>query len=336
MKDKKLIILISTALLLIAAFFIVNIGTDKNITKQTSKNVFFIKDYSKIDKIIIQNKTDNLELDSKDNSWYIANKYKYRADIQKVADFMESIAAIQPIQEITKNREFHKRLGLSFPNDINGEGTEITLSSQGRPLIVIVTGNSRKDVEGSISNSGQYARKFDEDNVYLLEQKIEAKTDPLKWINRHILNINEEDIAVINIIGRSKSDSYKILRVKKGDKLVLEDHSGKKVKDASLINLSLTFADINIDDVFDAGNSKFKGIILRPSAVIELFNGMVYTFNLAEVDKKSFIKIVVTNTSAGDSKEAISEQGLLQDWIYVIPLQVKDSLIKKKSELFER
>ena len=137
-----------------------------------------------------------LELARTEDGWVVASKGGYPARFEPLKELIVGVADLAPRERKTANADLHQRLGLGPPG-ADVEATHITLSGDdGAEIVAVVLG---KTASGA-GAGGRFARRADADQTWLVETSVNARLDPMTWMERELLRISRDRIARATIL----------------------------------------------------------------------------------------------------------------------------------------
>ncbi len=354
MKKNVLITLVALLFVLITAYIVVRWESGKDIAQiDTITPLFKDLDIEKISGITINSGEDEVILTFKDDLWIVSNKSGYAADFKKIHELVFNLSQLRPSQFVTNKKERYKRFGVQEIQK-EGESKCVTFNNkENKKILEVILGKERK---GKTINSSQYIRRADSDDVYLISKKIDPLVDSKSWLKRELVDVKAEEIKSIVILHPTEKDNIILKRKNKEDSLELSSiPEGKKLKSAIVNSISNAISSLRLDDVSNRNEDLVKDIKFNTVYTATLFNGMVYNIKIGKKEDKSYVKIKAdyikpksendkknddANTSTVQSPEELAlkarkESEFFSNWVYVIPAYKGNSLLKKKSDLYE-
>lgn len=203
-----------------------------------------LNDIASID---ITSGVETLKLRHDGGQWVLPDKGGYPAKFETVKSLLVGLADLQPRERKTANPELYDRLGLADP----GEGSEslgVKLgAADGSAVADLVLGSQVN--QGSTQQ--RYVRAVGDPQTWLAEGRIDAPTDPNRWLDTSITQIPRDRITRVTITqpdGRAVS----IAREQGGTDFTLETPvpEGRTPKSAGQIGAPAgALAGLRFDDV---------------------------------------------------------------------------------------
>ncbi len=256
---------------------------------------------SKVDKIIISAKGENVILRQKDSFWLIENINDYFADFRLIHLFLSTVNNSMYMMKIPYNKNGFNDYGLQNPDEQNeNSGILIKTYADGKKLDEVIVGKKAE-------NKGYfYLRKVGDKNIWLVDGNFSLPTKSRSWLLNPILSVPQDAVESItvakNYIQRDNKNAY------------FFNEKGKKITAEPLLNALYAL------NIVNAVKQKTNN---EPVRVIDIitFYGLEYIVKLYEKDKKIWAAIDLTTTSLPMSqvKEYVLENSFLYDgWMFEI------------------
>ncbi|MBN1253314.1 MAG: DUF4340 domain-containing protein [Bacteroidales bacterium] len=197
----KFIFIISAVLVVIAVYFAFFKGNNSAFNKYD----FEIKDTSKIDLIILENKHNKLILSKTDNVWMLNNNFYANKDAIKL--FLRIFSNLEFVSTVDEN------LKDSISDDLEKNAIKLILKSKNKEINKFYIGLANNYATGT------YVKKKDSEPVIINAPGITndiskiISTNSLFWRNKSIFNLNIEQIK--NIEFHNFSNNKKSFYIKK-------------------------------------------------------------------------------------------------------------------------
>ncbi|HUT29470.1 MAG TPA: DUF4340 domain-containing protein [Sedimentisphaerales bacterium] len=294
-------------------------------------------------------KGDNpVRLERQGGIFVAANKEDYPASTSKVNGLLTSCLDIKTVSLITSNPANHKELDVAEENAQN----VIKFLGEGDKLITgIVIGSSRLP-ELQMANRSTYVRLISSNDVY------EAKDVPLPggtvmdYIEKQIVNIDGDDVVRVTVTGPDGGYTLRAADGNDGDIIMDNMPAGKKLKADDATSLFSALSYFSFSDVKKEAPLEQGGPTFDRTYVCELKDGMMYAFDIARVDDKTYVKCSAAYAGDNGSPAALpaglgSDKAKLMHeraadfngnhagWIYEISDWSAKKLTKKPADLLE-
>jgi hypothetical protein len=350
MSDKKLTILGVVAVIAIAAA----IGANQMNKPRQSSNLVIGPlvgglDVDKIAKITISGEkgSKKMTIARNEGKFVIVEKDNYPAGVKKVNELVGQCLDIRTAELRTEDPAFHKDLGVT---DDTAKNVITLWDSENKPIVGIFI--SESDEQGKGAN----VRLASENKVYLTLNQPWISAVPTDYVDKEILKVNSGKIVEVTITDPNQH-TY-ALQSKDGGKTITSPRTlpaGKRLKESDCKRVFMAPGGIQIEDVVAA--NKVEGLKLDRRCVCKLDDSTVYTFQLGEKDKKTYLAAAVeftdtepvTKAKGVESEEQLKAKEaklLARDaaerlakktagWLYVITDIAAAELKKKMPDLVE-
>jgi hypothetical protein len=351
MKGSKLVILIGIVLLLGAAFYFISLKPEQNQSQKASSELLFSDvDPGTIKHITITDGVDTVGLTLKDSTWTVDEKSGYPSKYEKIHELVFNILQLKPSQKVTDNEENYEPLGVVIP-PVDKEGTVITFRDKDDQKIAeLVLGKIRKSSKDI--DDGQYIRRGDEKDVYMITDEIRVMVDVKNWLDRDLMDVKEQDVQFVTIKHKDESANISLSRKKKGDDFELASApNDKNLKKGEIKVLAGELSHFRFDDVYPHDSEKVKDLSFDTVYTSTQFNGLTYKIMISEKDEKLYAKIEADYKEPAEhdkakeedkgekSEEELKKEAEKEALEKVKKEEEKAELIKKaeeKNELFSR
>jgi len=295
-----------------------------------------------IGSIIISAAGNTVTLVRKDNVFVVAEKDDYPAETGKINNLIMSCFDVHTLGLITGDARNHRDLGVTETSATN---IVKFLGKDNKLITGIVTGKT--DPQTKVT----YARRISSDDVYSVTKAPAVKTSATDYMDTQITDIDSKDVVRVTLRGPEGSFT---IRTDANDTVVIKEMpAGKKLRESDAKNVMsalsyLSFADVKKESSFTEGTAKFDGTF-----ICEVKDSTVYTFNIADVLNKTYVKCsaeytadlsnIIQSKEDNEGKEAkllardaaFSFTNKHKGWVYEIPQYKVENLTKKLTELIE-
>jgi hypothetical protein len=125
-------------------------------------------------------------------SWVVAEKSDYRADVGKIRQGLVALAEARILEQKTSNPEYYARLGVEDVADAKATGIAIGFTASGRELPTLILGNA----EGA---KFRYARREGEMQSYLIDRAPDLPRSAAQWVDTQIIDVRGERVREVTI-----------------------------------------------------------------------------------------------------------------------------------------
>ncbi|MBM4103326.1 MAG: DUF4340 domain-containing protein [Planctomycetes bacterium] len=302
MSDKKLTILGIVAVIAIAAAIVVNQASKpRQISNLVIGPLVGGLDVDQIAKITIsgQKGEQKTTLSRNEGKFVIVEKDNYPAGVKKVNELVAQCLDIRTAELRTEDPAFHKDLGVTE----DSAKSVITLwDAENKPIVGILISESSEE------NRGAYVRLASENKVYLTLNSPWISAVPMDYVDKEILKVNTGKIVEVTITDPNQH-TY-ALQSKDGGQTITSPitlPTGKRLKESDCKRVFNAPGGIQIEDV--AAANKLEGLKLDRRYVCKLDDSTVYTFQLGEKDKKTWLAAAAQFT---DTVPVTKEKGVVE------------------------
>lgn len=190
MKQKYTYLAIVAILLIIFAF-IKYIYEPKVYSNETISKFIDIKGLNKIE--ILNNNIEKIVIEKKDNLWFMTQPYNWQCEQNDIKQFISKLETSKLYGPLSENKNNHYKF------EINEKS----------PIVIIYSGTKNFSFtigkEASSFNS-IFIKPFDKDFIYELNgiASFDIRKPPIEFLNKSVININENEIEKIKILYQSK------------------------------------------------------------------------------------------------------------------------------------
>ncbi len=285
---RNLYALLALLLVLAAVFYVSKSDFESVSTESSNSKVRLLENRNgeQAATLLIEQGADLLEIKKSENQWVVASKDSYPADAGKVGGLLLKLFDLQTSQRVPTGPKSAEKLGLA-PSSVKNEGyTKISLlSEKGDILGGLRLGKLRqkKKESGSgagmgFSAAGQYVRRLDDEQVYVIGLPINVSAKASEWVQTSILNApsaNVMHIAHSIIDGEQEKLVFSLSRDSSADDLTLDGDvpAGEEVQSSVISQLGSALENLRLIDVSRA-EGDFRA---DRRSVYKLNNGAVYT-----------------------------------------------------------
>jgi len=301
-------------------------------------------DTGKIAGITIGPGENAVRLVRKEGRFVVANKEDYPADISKINDLLTSCLDIITHELITTNPANFDELEVTEEK----AKSVVKFLDAGQKLITgVIIGKKQPETKS------WYVRLVSGNEVYSASKVPTIYDDPMDYIDKQMVNIDRSDIVKVTVAGPNETYTLTV-DPNDEDKITLENlPTGKKLKEGPARSVLSALSYFSFKDVKRETSFEKDKLNFNHSYVCHLKNLMIYTFHIAKVDGKTYLKCNAEYT--GDTREILKSKQNLEDkekalltrdeavnfnnkhkgWVYEIAQWKADNLTKKLSDLLE-
>ena len=295
------------------------LATRRNSSHDTQGNLLFPTLASQVNSVtevsvIKGSATPVLNVRKKGDTWTVAERTDYPADVAKLRRLLLSLTDAKIIEEKTSNPASYPVIGVEDPSKADASGAEISLTAADGKHAVIV---------GKSAPDGTFVRRAGEEKSYSVSPSVSVDAEPRFWIDTKLLDLNSSDIQKVDV-KLADGTAYAIHRPAPEPAASTPPASaassaasapatpppaaftldgvpaGRKAADAvSLAPSPTTYGNLTIDDVAPADSVDFGKASV---ATVSLNSGNVVTLTGAVIGDKHWIKLAATQDAALTAK----------------------------------
>lgn len=335
MKSKGILFLVSTCVLIGFAW---KISEDRIPQTELARAYFYpalLDQSNDITSLTISQKKKSTSLSKQPPEWEVTNKDGFTANSRQVRQLILQIADLRIVEPKTSLVSHHKKLGLQEIKTKGGSGTLITLSSKDGNLVSLIVG---KKPTGTFS-SQHYVRRSGEDETWLVQGKLDAPADPIKWTDSSIMSIDTKNIEEVTIT-RPKETAITITKKNAKEEFfsLNELPDGFRTKsEATLSSIGAILLNLRFNDVRSA--KQVSNLKASQETTVRTFDQITIRMVDYEIGEKLFTKFIF-GFPDGLPKEINDKFVTLAEktshWIYQIPGYKRRMIARQFSDLIEK
>lgn len=309
MNQKKLGLLAVAVIALLGLFITTRSSYDSSKSPQ-AKELFGDLNPQKIYRIKIGQGEKVIDLELRGDKWTVPSKAGYPADESKVRALLVKLLDLSVSQEVTNNPARFESLGVGDDLKKSGKSEVSFLDSTGGIISGVLLGEQRK--RGSTSPetavaAGQYVRRTDQNDVYLVPQPLTFDSAVSSWLNLDIVNVLASrliGVAESGLENGAEKVLYELEEVTDSTanprEFVLkgQDQPAKALDSSVIAQIRAGIENFRALDVFPADDAAVQGLSFDRRTIFKVNNGLEYQVSTAEKDGKTFAKISVVFNAA--------------------------------------
>ncbi len=260
-----------------------------------------------------------------DDSWVIASRDDYAADLGKLRSLIIGLADAQVVEEKTSNPEHYSKLGVDDPED-GGKGTKIVLSGPSFTYSVVL-GNTAQ-------GSKRYARIADAATSYLIDQELDLPTATGDWLMPDIVDVDAGDVQRVTIF-HADGETIVIEKAEREqtDFDVADIPEGRELSYATVGNgVAGALAKLTLDDV-----RVREDLSPTTTTTFETWDGLTVTAEVVSEDESTWIAFSAQST-VGEPPVTDRASGInsrVSGWQYRIADYKKNLLIRRWDDILK-
>lgn len=298
-------------------------------------------------------------LNRKGGQWQVEQMDGYAANWSKLQKLLAGLAKARVVEVKTDKPEYYSRLGVADLASENADGIMLELSANGKTNAVII-GHRVKN------RPGQYVRLQSSAASAQIDQTLEVPSTLLGWVDKRIIDISASEVAQVEVI-HPDQQRVLIMRISADQKdFDLADKPlDREIRGIWAVNsLASTLSMLDMDKVRPAADEDWSGAVKMR---VLLFSGVEIIAELIEKNivaddalklanavqeteyllrlkasnpKTDFAALENDGAAVATAQEAVKKQvsdinQRVNGWVYSIPEQKFDAIIKKPEDLLK-
>jgi hypothetical protein len=272
-----------------------------------------------VDRVTLVHGTQKVTLKHDTTGWQVEEKGGWPADPERVRRLLLGLAELRYVDPKTRERRLYPRLDVEDAGKPNSKSTLITVADdKGKLLGDLIIGKSKYDELGG-GNDGLYLRKPGDVQSWLAQGSLDVTGPVTAWLDKKLLNVPAAAVKLAEFVA-ADGRKVEIRRDAAGEKLRLVNPlpKGKKLKSPdSLDERAGALASLDLADVEPAAMFAFPehGVA---HARFTTFDGLTVTFDVAQQDKTSWVRIAAAGAGAA-AAQAQAINAKTKGWLFVFP-----------------
>ena len=289
MKVRHIISFILAILVVVAAW---KVSDDKAPTTEVTTAKLFPALFDRINDIQalnISTKDTVTKLAKRDNTWVVANRDDFPADVSAIKSTLINIADLTVIEQKTSKPENYARIDVAGIDQEESKSVLVdVLDGADAQLASLIVGKKRTG--GALGSQNYYVRKSDSATALLVEGALDIGTTPKDWMDTEIVDIPTERIRQVKIT-RGDETPILVTKAQRKDNFFSLDTvpTGFEAKSRAVVSgFGAMLQGISFDDVAAAAKTATAEKI--SSAEIQTFDGLVATLDQFRINDEPYIR----------------------------------------------
>jgi hypothetical protein len=236
--------------------------------------------------------TPNVQLHRVGETWTVAERGDYPADVAKLRRLLLSLADARRVEQKTSNPANYAQLGVDDPGAPAAIGTEIGIVDGGGKHALIV---------GKAIGNGSFVRPADSATSWIVEPAISVETDPHYWIDATLIDLPAAEIANVAVTPDT-GPAYVLHRTAPATVsfALAAVPTGRTAQDPTALgDVTRAFANLTADDVAPAATIDFSH---ASKVQVTLTGGDVISISGAQVGEQRWLALDSTQNAALQAK----------------------------------
>lgn len=295
-----------------------------------------------ISRISIDDKGETTTLVREGDRFTVAEQHDYPTKNEAVNRFITDILNISLEKEVGSGESLAKELAVAEPGP---ETTQITLFDDGgNTMVRFLIGKTGE------AGSGNYIRRLNSEDqtIYLTDRSLSLSTDADSFLDKEILDIPPSQITSVT------TPNFQI-QSEEGNLALAEIPKDKAADTNALNQVTSALQNFRYDRVYLADDQQVADLNFDKRVIYELKDQSSYNLSLAERDGKLYAKVravfepqqimIARDESEEELKEkseilsrndeVVSFNEFHGSWVYELPGNLAETLLKKKSDILK-
>lgn len=241
-----------------------------------------------ITQISIRNAEAGTTLVRNDQTWGVAERSGYPADVAKLREQLIKLARAKLLEPKTANPANYARLGVEDPMSPEAGGVMLSIDGVGDPIHLVIGDYTAR------AGDGTYVRFVDKEQSWLAGANLSLDAEVAGWLTKEVMNISSDRIAAVRLtypdenslkISKANADetNYSVEALPDGRELT---------SDSAPNSIANALSSLRLDDVRDSADVDLATEAVTTS-VYETFDGLRITASGFESEDKRFVAFEV-------------------------------------------
>jgi hypothetical protein len=306
MTKQKLIYLL-VVLAIIGVLYLLSAPEAGDGGKNRSVNLLGAVEGEKVVRVVLEQGDENIELRVKDGVWTIPSRADYPANEERIRSLFLKVFDLSSSQRVPAGTAGIKTLGLDEEGVKGGRSRIRFFNEAGSELGGLYLGQIRqvKDSEGMgkmPSATGQYVRRLNEDQVYLVNLPVTFMSGVSNWLDTNLENVLRSKILTVTqerLGGEGAREVvFKLTRPQSDENANFQLDTTvapeEELQSAVLTQVVSGLENLRMSDVRQASDEEMKKLTFDAQTVYETDNGLVYRLSTVQDKDKIYAKLQVT------------------------------------------
>jgi len=266
-------------------------------------------------------------------AWRLKERGGYPVAADKVRALMVSLAEADLVEAKTRVADRYGLIDLEDPTAAGAKSRSVRLlDAKGAVVAEAVVGKKRSDAFG-FGKAGTYVRKPGEAQTWLANADLDVSPDLKDWVKTDVFQTDSAKVSRVTVEVAGEQP-LKIERNADKKLTVAGIPQGQKLKDEGTADsITRAAAFIDFDDVRKQTSSPAPKDV--STVKLETDSKLNVTLNVRKDGDAQWLSVVAAGE--GDAKKTADEiTGRTAGWEYKISANKADSLLKRRSDLFEK
>ena len=230
-----------------------------------------------------------------ENTWFISSFNNFPVDFPKLTALSKDLSDVKILRNVSANPDVLGRLELGL--------NKITLRDSEENILQVL------DLGKETQKGGQYVKKSDSDEAYLLERSLSLQNDPNDWIDSSVLDVDVDAVQSLYIPSWEENQPpFELARVEGQDTFKTSYQPEGKTLVVSAANAFLEeLLTISFDEIATQTDPVvIKAMTYRKDFTLQLVSGQSLTISVARTPEKKELKQIDPTSSIPSDDEDLS------------------------------
>lgn len=237
-----------------------------------------------ITQISIRNAESGTTLVRNEETWGVAERAGYPADVTKLREQLIKLARAKLLEPKTANPDNYARLGVEDPMSADAGGVMLSIDGVGDPIHLVVGNYTAR------AGDGTYVRFLDQEQSWLAGANLSLDAEVPGWLTKEVMNINADRVAAVELTYPDES-TLRISKASADAANYVADAlpEGRELTADSAPNaIANALSSLRLDDVRSSADTDFNTQSVTRS-VFETFDGLRITASGFESEEKRYV-----------------------------------------------
>lgn len=237
-----------------------------------------------ITQISIRNAEAGTTLVRNEETWGVAERAGYPADVAKLREQLIKLARAKLLEPKTANPDNYARLGVEDPMSADAGGVMLSIDGIGDPIHLVVGDYTAR------AGDGTYVRFLDQEQSWLAGANLSLDAEVAGWLTKEVMNVSADRIAAVALTYPDET-TLRIAKASADDANYVPDAlpEGRELTaDSAPNSIANALSNLRLDDV-RAGSDIDLTAQSVTKGVFETFDGLRITASAYEAEDKRFV-----------------------------------------------
>jgi hypothetical protein len=283
MTSRKVLVLAAVAVVVLIAALLLSRPDSSHESKQAALYPALKSELNSVTAVRIFKAGDvrAVELMRDNGEWSVSEREGYPADAARIRKLLLALADAKTLEQKTSNPENYPALSLEDLSKPNAGGSRVEVAGVATPVDLIIGKSS--------GVKGTYVRRAGEPASWLVDQTLEASTQPSDWLRTSIIDVSADRVHSVTVTTQG-AKPYSVEKAARADpdfKASVAVPKGKEIDKYAANGFASALTSLTLSDVHSARD--FENEKPAAHARIHTFDGLVVDLDGWTRDGKHFI-----------------------------------------------